>query len=180
VCVEFCSGNGQWIGEQALHAPQFNWVAVEMKFDRARKVWLKGHREKIPNLYVVCSEATEFLAHYVPQKSVHRAFVNFPDPWPKRKHAKHRLVQAPFLSALEAGMEKGGVATLATDSPEYRDQMIGEFEREGAWSSLCPHPRYSTGWASYGESFFADLWKGKGREIYYMAYKLEGTCSKVD
>src|SRR5690348_8334371 len=87
VIIEYCSGNGQWIGARAKQNPETNWIAVEKKFDRARKIWLKIHRENIPNLTVVCGEAVIFTRFYAPPCS--EIYVNFPDPWPKLRHAKH-------------------------------------------------------------------------------------------
>jgi tRNA (guanine-N7-)-methyltransferase len=170
VHLELCSGNGQWIGEQALSNPEINWVAVEMRFDRARKIWLKIFREKIPNLYVVCAEGASFLRHYVEPASIRESFVNFPDPWPKRCHGKHRLIWAPFLELLGQAVGEGGRATMLTDDAAYRDQMIREFAKLNRWQPEFPAPFYRTEWNSYGSSFFGDLWKEKGRESFYIKY----------
>jgi tRNA (guanine-N7-)-methyltransferase len=167
VYVEICSGNGQWIIEQAKAHPETNWVAVEMRFERARQIWLKMHREGLSNLYVVCAEALDFLRYYVPAESIAQGFVNFPDPWPKRQHAKHRIVQAPFVALLQKTMKRGAFVTLATDSLPYRDQMLMEFS---AWRSNFSMPYFCTDFPSYGESFFEKLWIGKGREIFYLQY----------
>jgi tRNA (guanine-N7-)-methyltransferase len=173
VHLELCSGNGQWIGEQALLYPEINWIGVEMRFDRARKIWLKTFREKIPNLYVVCAEGAAFLRHYVKPGSIKESFVNFPDPWPKRCHGKHRLIWAPFLQVLGRAVENGGSATMLTDDALYRDQIISEFKKAGLWKSEFTDPFYQSEWSSYGSSFFGDLWKEKGREFFYMKYQNE-------
>lgn len=170
VCLEFCSGNGQWIGDRALSFPESNWVAVEMKFERARKIWLKTFRENIPNLYVVCAEAMTFLTHYIATNCLSEAFINFPDPWPKLRHGKHRLVQAPFVKELSRAVKNEGTVALSTDCSAYRDQMIREFGRAGSWQALYDPPYYRTDGVSYGNSFFANLWKEKGREIFYLRY----------
>jgi tRNA (guanine-N7-)-methyltransferase len=168
VCVEFCSGNGQWILEQAKTQPEKNWVAVEMRFDRARQIWRKSYGEELSNLYVVCAEASEFLRYYVPPNCIAQSFINFPDPWPKRLHAKHRVIQEPFVSALKRALRPNASVTLATDSAPYRDQMLEEFSK---WLSDFKEPFYCTHFPSYGDSFFADLWMEKGREIFYLQYR---------
>lgn len=168
VYMEICSGNGQWIIEQAKAFPNVNWVAVEIRFDRARQIWQKCGVEGLANLYVVCAEALDFLRHYVLPNSIAQSFVNFPDPWPKRQHAKHRIVQAPFVAAIKNVLQCGATITLATDSRPYRDQMLEEFR---SWPSDFPSPFFVTEMDSYGESFFADLWTKKGRELFYLRYK---------
>lgn len=165
VHVEFCSGNGQWIGEQARKRPDVQWVAVEMMFERARQIWLKLHRENIPNLYVVCAEALAFLQHYVPEKSVTESYVNFPDPWPKRCHAKHRLIKPVFADALGRAMLPGGSVMLATDDVPYRDQMAAVFGQAPGWKFVPATTE------NYGESFFATLWQTKGKTLHYLQYE---------
>ena len=71
-------------------SPDFNWIAVERDFDRARKIWLKIFRMQLDNLFVVYGEGYVFSRQYLPGASVSEVYVNFPDPWPKRRHAKHR------------------------------------------------------------------------------------------
>ncbi len=164
VCLEICSGNGQWIGNRALAHPEKNWVAVEMCFDRARSIWLKIHQEKIPNLYVICAEASAFIRYYAPLASVEQGFVNFPDPWPKRAHSKHRLIWAPFVQSLQTVIR--GEMTLATDDETYHQQMVTEFAKAGGWEKLVFEPSDEV----YGDSFFADLWKRKGKTIFYLQY----------
>ena len=162
IYLELCSGNGQWISEKAKQNPSINWVAVELRFDRARKIWLKSFRENLSNLYTVCGEGATFLRYYAPPKSIERAFINFPDPWPKLRHAKHRLVQAPFV-ALLAQVVCNRV-TLATDDTPYREQMIQEFAKVASWQ------READPQEDYGDSFFANLWKDKGKILHYLQF----------
>lgn len=166
VHLEICSGNGQWIGERALQQPGVNWIGVELRFDRARKIWLKSFRENIDNLQVVCGEGNGFLHYYAPPQSVQQVFINFPDPWPKPRHAKHRIIQVSFLEALKRVVRVGGRVTLATDDVPYRDQMIEEFSKVTGWKRI-----EETDWGFYGDSYFANLWKTKGRTIHYLQYE---------
>jgi len=170
IWLECCSGNGEWIVERAKAHPEYNWVAVEIRFDRARKIWLRAQAAGLSNLYVVCAEASEFLRYYVPKASIASFFVNFPDPWPKRHHAKHRLIQAPFVSLVADVLQATGSITLVTDSEPYRDQMLSEFR---LWRSHFPEPFYGSEFASYGSSFFGTLWTAKGRDIFTLRYQHE-------
>ncbi len=165
VVIEYCSGNGQWIGERAKENPQFNWIAVEKKFERARQVWLKIHREGITNLIVVCGEGLIFTRFYAP-KAV-QIYVNFPDPWPKLRHAKHRIIQTPFLKALLPVVVQGGKAVCVTDDEGYAEEMKREFNQCPEWKFLF----HSHEWPDYGASFFKNLWKAKGRIINYLSYE---------
>lgn len=165
IIIEYCSGNGQWIGERAKQNPHFNWIAVEKKFDRARKVWLLSHRENIPNLCVVCSEAVIFTRYYAPKAA--EIYVNFPDPWPKLRHAKNRLLQLNFIQELLRIVEPGGQAICVTDDAPYAAQIEAEFAQCPDWKLLFNVNE----WPSYGRSFFNDLWVARGRTINYLSYE---------
>lgn len=171
VAIEFCSGNGQWIGEKALKNPGVNWVAVDKCFERARKIWLKLHRESIPNLFVVCGDAVTFAKYYPLTHSVSEMYVNFPDPWPKRRHALNRLVRAPFVEEMGRIAALHAKAIFTTDDRDHAAFMLKEIAKCPHWRPLLPEPYYSLDFSDYGDSFFSDLWKQKGRSIYTMPFE---------
>ena len=134
VNVEYCSGNGDWIVEKAKEHPQMNWVAVEKRFDRVRKIWAKIKNHALKNLLVVSGEAMTFTQHYLPDTCMEGVYINFPDPWPKTKHAKNRLIQNPFLNELARILQPNKRLTLVTDDPTYVTQ---------ATALLCAHARFT-------------------------------------
>ncbi len=164
LAVEFCSGNGQWIANVAQSAPHLNWIAVEKDFYRARKIWLRRQREKISNLFVVCGEALAFSRLYLPDHCIEDAWVNFPDPWPKRPHAKHRLIQKPFADELKRILKPRSTITLVTDDARYSGQMVDVFS---PWMSTFAPSRFVTELSGYGTSYFHSLWSQKQRTIHY-------------
>ena len=170
VVIEFCCGNGQWIGEMAKKNPDINWIGVDKLFERSRKLWAKIHREKISNLFVACTEANLFIRHYVPPKSIHAIHVNFPDPWPKRRHEKNRLVRREFLENLSKILKPGALAHFVTDDAAYLQWMLEELSSCKKWQSVYPFPYYTTHLADFGRSFFNDLWLEQGRTIYHVKY----------
>jgi tRNA (guanine-N7-)-methyltransferase len=174
VTVEYCSGNGQWICERAKQYPNINWVAVEKRFDRARKIWARLHREALPNLFVVCGDALVYTRHYVPHHSVSQFFVNFPDPWPKLRHAKHRLIRPEFLRDVEKIAIPQANAIFTTDDPPCAAEMLAALAACPAWRSVFPAPHYKTEWPDYGISFFSNLWTAKGRVIHYIQFEVNG------
>lgn len=163
VQIEFCSGTGAWISTKAKENPSIFWIAVEKKFERAKKIWQKQQNEGLVNLMIVCAEAEEFIKFYIPKAE--EVFVNFPDPWPKRRHEKHRLIRQPFLTDLvKIGVKR---ATCVTDDLPYANQMLKEFEMSKEWK-LDFHIHH---WPEYGSSYFESLWKSKGRTIHYLSFK---------
>jgi len=128
-------------------------------------VWMKSHRENLPNLVTACAEGSAFTRFYAPK--AREIFINFPDPWPKLRHAKHRLVKAAFLEELLPILEVGGKATCVTDDPGYAAEMVSEFEKCPGWKLLFNVNE----WPDYGRSFFNDLWMRRGRTINYLSYE---------
>lgn len=171
VKVEYCSGNGLWIIEKAKEFPQFNWVAVEIKFERVRKIWSKLKNLQLNNLIVVCGEAMTVTSHYFPSDSIEDVFINFPDPWPKRRHAKHRLIDQDFVHQMWRSIKKGRQITFVTDDPETGELAVEEIGGSTKFQSCHSDPHYITRLPGYGNSYFEMLWRSKGKEIRYHQFE---------
>lgn len=171
VHVELCSGNGQWIIEKAQAHPEVNWVAVEMKFERARNIWVRMQNYNINNLFVVFGDARTYMKDYVEKESIFTLYVNFPDPWPKKRHAKHRLVNKAFFDELSLLMHPQGKVILATDDETYAEEMLGAGQSSEGWEPSFPKPYYTFEWPNYGSSFFSNLWQKKGLPIRYLQFE---------
>lgn len=171
VVVEYCSGNGAWIANKAQAHPNLNWVAVEMKFDRVRKIWSKIKNLQLNNLIVVCGEAFMVTSDYFPNESISDVYINFPDPWPKRRHAKNRLIQSAFADELSRILRKGKSLTFVTDDVPYSEWLIEVMVNHQDFTSIYPDPFYSTEDANYGTSYFDQLWRSKGRAIRYHCFQ---------
>ncbi|HSX12396.1 MAG TPA: tRNA (guanine(46)-N(7))-methyltransferase TrmB [Rhabdochlamydiaceae bacterium] len=171
VILEYCSGNGSWVIQKALKEPHAHWIAIEKKFDRVRKIWSKLQKLSLNNLLVVCGEALTFTRYYLPPNTVDEIYINFPDPWPKLKHAKHRLIQSPFVEELLRILKQGGKAVFVTDHEDYSKQIVREMLLSKQWKSCFAPPYYATSWENYGTSYFDDLWRKKGKTIHYHQFE---------
>ncbi len=166
--VEFCSGNGLWIVQKALENPQNLWIAVEKKLERAKKIWNRAKRLGANNLLVVCGSAENLVTAILPGPIVKEVFINFPDPWPKARHAKHRLIQETFVTELQKKMLPGGKITFVTDHAPYLEQGLTVFEK--TMKPLLPEPFYGKDPENYGCSFFEEMWRKKNKTIHYTVY----------
>lgn len=171
VAIEYCSGNGAWIANKALENPDINWVAVEMKFARVRKIWSKIKNLGLKNLLLVCGEANMATARYFPATSVSQVYINFPDPWPKKRHAKHRLIQPAFADQLSRILKERKSLTFVTDDVPYSEWLIEVMGNHGDFVSAYPDPYYLTEEPNYGTSYFDELWRSKGRSIRYHCFQ---------
>lgn len=165
VKVEYCSGNGTWIVEKAKADPQSNWLAVEKQFERARLIWARAKNEGLTNFAIAFAEGVELTKRFFPTASVEEIFVNFPDPWPKRRHAKHRLIRPEFVQELTRIIPSKGIATLVTDNEEYSAIMIKDMLANPLFSSENGSPYYVVAHDSYGTSFFDSLFRKQAKTI---------------
>jgi tRNA (guanine-N7-)-methyltransferase len=168
--VEYCTGNGAWIVEKALAHPEHNWVAVELQFERVRKIWSKIYNFELNNLFIVCGEGLTFSQFYAPPDSFSAVYVNFPDPWPKEKHAKNRILKEPFLSELARVSKPGAIATIVTDHIEYRQQVVSGMLANSLWQPCYPDPYYINAFDGYGTSYFDALWREQQVQVHYMQF----------
>lgn len=169
--LEYCSGNGSWIAAKASENQSINWVACEIKFGRVRKIWSKIKNKCLNNLFAICGEGYRVTKHYFKDMCVDQVFINFPDPWPKKRHAKHRIIQKAFVEELLRILKKGGTVTFVTDDPDYSDWTIEMFLANSGFESRFPSPYYSNEQPNYGTSYFEELWREKGRKIRYHQFQ---------
>ncbi|MEI8300055.1 MAG: tRNA (guanine(46)-N(7))-methyltransferase TrmB [Chlamydiota bacterium] len=169
--IEYCTGHGDWIIEKALSNPLVNWIAVEKQFERVRKIFSKRANHNVKNLFIICGEAYTATKYYLPSGCIEKAYMNFPDPWPKQRHAKHRLIKETFVQELSRVIVKGGEMAFATDDPSTSESIIAEMLQSNLWQSMYCDPYFITDLPGYGTSFFEKLWRGLGKQIHYMQFK---------
>lgn len=166
VYVEFCSGNGEWIIEKAIKNPLINWVAVEIRFDRIRKIWSKIQNNKLSNLSLIFGDARIFSKQFAQNNSISRLYVNFPDPWPKKRHAKHRVINDQLFLDASRILTADGSFIFVTDDSDYSNIFVEHVNR---FSHLFTHkaPLTSAPPSDYGTSFFDTLFRSQGKSIHY-------------
>ena len=125
--LEIGSGMGETTAEIAKAHPELDFVAVEVHGPGVGSLLNRIEKEGIANLHVVRHDAVEVLERMVADGALAGVHLFFPDPWPKKRHHKRRLVQAEFVALLGRKLAPRGVVHLATDWPEYAEQMAEVF-----------------------------------------------------
>lgn len=131
--VELGAGDGSFIATYAQLHPEHNFFGVERLLGRLRKIDKKGKRAGLQNLRAVRVEASYFLEYLLPRQSIVALHVYFPDPWPKRKHRKNRLINERFTELVRIVLKPGGVVYLRTDDADYFAQMTRVFDANAAY-----------------------------------------------
>jgi tRNA (guanine-N7-)-methyltransferase len=138
--VELGAGDGSFLLAWAAQNPSRNFLAVERLLGRLRKAERKIRRAGLTNVRLLRIEAGYFLEYMLPAGSVAALHVYFPDPWPKRKHWRHRLISDHFATVAAATLQPGGVIYLRTDDAPYFRQMTDVFARQKAFTAVPTPP----------------------------------------
>lgn len=125
--VELGSGDGSFLAQWARLNPQTNFLGIERLLGRLRKLDRKGLRAGLTNLRVMRVEASYLVEFLLPPESATALHIYFPDPWPKRKHRKNRLINEAFTEIAARALKPGGTVHLRTDDLDYFQQMTAVF-----------------------------------------------------
>ena len=136
--IELGSGDGSFLVEYASQTPQRNFIGVERLLGRIRKLDKKGRRAGLVNLIGIRIESSYFLKYMLPPHSASALHVYFPDPWPKRKHRRHRLINEQFPQIARQALVPGGRVYLRTDDRDYFAQMTTVFESDSWFVRIEP------------------------------------------
>ena len=124
VVVEIGSGMGETTVRIAAENPDTDYLAIEVHAPGIGSLLRRVEEEGLTNLRVVQHDAVEVLRDMVPEGSLAGIHVFFPDPWPKKRHHKRRLVQPGFATLAASRLAPGGRLHVATDWQEYAEQVL--------------------------------------------------------
>jgi len=128
--LEIGSGMGETTSQIARDRPEVDFIAVEVHAPGVGSLLNRIDSEAISNLRVIRHDAIDVLEHMIPDGALAGLYVFFPDPWPKKRHHKRRLVQAEFAALAARKLRPGGVLHAATDWQEYAEQMLAVLSSE--------------------------------------------------
>lgn len=130
--LEVGFGNGETLVQQALESPTTDFIGVEVHEPGIGHCLMEARKAHISNLRIISHDAIDVLNHQVPRASLHRINIYFPDPWPKKRHHKRRLLQPSFLNLCADRLESSGSLHIATDWANYAehiDELFAQSDR---------------------------------------------------
>ncbi len=141
--VEIGFGNGDTLCHLAESRPQTDFLGIEVHEPGIGHLLLSAASAGLGNVRVAAADAREFVTERLPDAAAERILVLFPDPWPKKRHRKRRLVQGEFAAVLARKLAPGGVLHAATDWADYAEHMLAELESVPTLSNLAGPGRYA-------------------------------------
>ncbi|MGX7823815.1 tRNA (guanosine(46)-N7)-methyltransferase TrmB [Actinokineospora sp. 24-640] len=144
VLLEIGSGMGETTSRLAAAAPELNYLAVEVYQPGLAQLLLRAEDLGLANLRMLRGDAVDLLTDHIRPDSLAGLRIFFPDPWPKKRHHKRRLVQPGFIALAASRLAPGAVLHLATDWAEYAEQMLAVLSAEprlrNAHDGWAPRP----------------------------------------
>jgi tRNA (guanine-N7-)-methyltransferase len=122
--VEIGFGNGVALADMAGQHPENNYLGIEVHRPGVGTLLRRLATDGLSNVRIISADATEVLARQIPDDSFSAIYLFFPDPWPKQRHHKRRLVQSDFTALAQRKLKIGGTLHLATDWTDYAEQML--------------------------------------------------------
>lgn len=128
--IEIGSGKGKFITTLAEMNKNINYIGIEKQISVLAKLIKRVPDEGFKNLAVMNADA-ELLPQFFSPGEISRIYLNFSDPWPKKRHAKRRLTNSRFLEIYKALLKDDGIISFKTDNREFFDYSIEQFELSG-------------------------------------------------
>ncbi len=124
VVIEIGFGNGEVTSQMALIKPEYNYLGLEVYLKGFVKLLGTLGDNDIDNVRIMRFNATDVLEYMIPDNSVAGFHIFFPDPWPKKKHHKRRIMNPEFLHLLATKLKKNGYIYMVTDWEEYAEEVL--------------------------------------------------------
>jgi tRNA (guanine-N7-)-methyltransferase len=128
--LEIGSGMGETTAQIAQAHPEADFIAVEVHGPGVGSLLNRIAALGLTNLKVIRHDAIHVLQHMIADGSLAAIHLFFPDPWPKKRHHKRRLVQPSFVSLMKEKLSGGAIVHLATDWPDYAEHMASVFSKD--------------------------------------------------
>ena len=173
VVLEIGFGRAELIIELAAAEPKRRFLGVEVSRKRVQKAGQRVERRELENVQLVNAPAEYLLERVLPAICIEECWINCPDPWPKKRHHKRRLIRPPFLRLLARTLVPGAVVHLSTDHSGYRDWIDEALCEVGELRNLHAPDPWSAEAPDRPQTAYELEWLAEGRSLAYFDYRRE-------
>ena len=136
VVIEIGFGDGTVLIESALKNPNKNFIGIEVYDSGLGQCLNEINKHKIKNIRLIYGDAVEVFEQFITKKSVEKINILFPDPWPKKRHHKRRLINKRFLALLSKSLINKGIINISTDWEDYAQQIELTFKESNQFKEI--------------------------------------------
>ncbi|HEV2285888.1 MAG TPA: tRNA (guanosine(46)-N7)-methyltransferase TrmB [Steroidobacteraceae bacterium] len=169
--LEIGFGNGENLVTLAAAHPARDYLGIEVHRPGVGRALLALKERGLSNVRLVCHDAVEVLERQIAPGSLDEVLILFPDPWPKKRHHKRRLVQAPFVALIARALAVGGTLHLATDWEPYAREMLAVLGAAPGFENAAPGGGFSARPAERLPTRFERRGTRLGHEVWDLAFR---------
>lgn len=169
--LEIGCGNGKFIVELAMNNKDKYFIGIEYSYKAAKKAVSKAYKRNIKNLTIIFGEANNVIDEYLNGKYYFdKIYLNFPDPWPKKKHAHRRIFTKDFLNKMYPLLKDDGVFYSVTDDDTYALEIMNPIYKEAKNFKNILDNDYVHKLEGYGVTLYEEKMRAVGHNIYFFAH----------
>jgi len=165
--IEIGAGKGDFILEYASANPEKNFLAIELSGTVGQLLAVRCGRAELPNVRVAKMDARTLVNLMLPDSSVAAYHIYYPDPWPKERHIKHRMVSPIFVRNLARTLARDGAVYAASDVKEWAEEIFAMLEAEGFRRVEQEPPGAKR--SAFGRKYMA-----QGKPVYFASFEKHG------
>jgi tRNA (guanine-N7-)-methyltransferase len=169
--LEIGFGNGENLVALAVAHPQRDFLGIEVHRPGVGRLLLALEARAVTNVRIICHDAVEVLGQQIPAQSLDEILILFPDPWPKKRHHKRRLIQLPFAHLLESRLVHGGVLRVATDWRPYALEILETLGAVAGLHNLAADGGFVARPAERAPTRFERRGERLGHEVWDLAFR---------
>jgi len=169
--VEIGFGRGEFLTALAETAPETAHLGVEYSFKRVLKLARRLARTPLRNVRLIEAAAERVIHDLLADESVAEFWINYPDPWPKKRHAKRRLLQPELVERLAHRLVPGGLLHVATDDPDYAVWIDAALRGVSRLENCFAPDRYRREVPGRPATAYELEWRALGRPLHYFEYR---------
>jgi tRNA (guanine-N7-)-methyltransferase len=171
--LEIGFGTGSFLIDMAIREPHSNFIGMDFYHKGIRRVITRMDRLHLKNIRVVYGNAGEKIPILFDEGDLSEVFINFPDPWPKNRHHKRRLIKPQFVEMLAGKMAPGGILHIATDFEPYAREILKALQADVRFSNPHEDRGYRHEREGIPKTKYEKAFLDAGRKIYYFELSKE-------
>ncbi len=171
VILEIGFGNGDALVAEAEAHPEYNYIGIEVHRPGIGNLLRKLESLEISNVRVMLADAKEVLTAQIPEASLSGVHLFFPDPWPKKRHHKRRLVQPDFAALVMRKLVPSGYIHFATDWKDYAEHMVSVLSRTPGLVEVSGLDEFKAMIVSRGQTRYEQRGRKLGNQIWDLVFQ---------
>ncbi|MDC1152890.1 tRNA (guanosine(46)-N7)-methyltransferase TrmB [Nitrospinaceae bacterium] len=168
--LEIGFGMGNFLIEMAAKDPGSNFIGIDFYHKGIRKIMTRIRNLQLENIRIVYGDIRSKISILCQDGELETVYINFPDPWPKKRHIKRRLIKPEFINQLAQKLDLEGSAHLATDSESYAHEMLDHFNAETLFQNLDDNQGFIKERIDLPKSKYEKNFINAGEKVFYLEY----------